>query len=157
MRKKIIAALWVLTGCFLLQSCKKDKAEDKPATPPPATSKWQVNSSGYTATSTIWVSKDVSMGVPGLMAKDAASKAQIVVGFKTKPTTSGQYPVFVGNYANDLQSTQAGIEIFDGVGTWYHANKGTVSVTVTNGKLKIDLSNVSDYQNTKLTGSLVEQ
>lgn len=155
-----MVALSLLIVSGLMQNCKK-KDEDVFPKLETAVSKWTINGAEYTAASTKWLTKTTfpNTGTDNLVASrtgELGAGGYVAVSFTTKPTVSGQYSVFIGNNA-DLPANKVAIEVWDGASTWYHANSGTVTVTVTNGKLKIDYSNVTDFQNTKLTGNLIEQ
>ena len=144
-----------------LSACKKNDEVKV------AVSKWTIGNSSmsdktYTSTSAKWITpSQSSYKLYEFKAKEKESQAYISFVFKTKPTTSGLHPIFIGNWSNDLTSSQVGVELFNGTDIWYHAHPGgIVDVTIEKGKTTITFSKIRAYKDAvnfvNVEGKLVE-
>lgn len=154
-KKHFLFTSFVTLSILLIASCKKSGA--------PAVSHWTINNQSYTATSTGFLSTTAHP----LVAYDTTSnpRAQLQVLFGRTPTANGTFTV-VNPFAATMDSVQCAIGFLTGSGSSLAISSistggGTVTVTMSNGKVIATFNNVSMSTGpssfTTLSGTLIQQ
>jgi hypothetical protein len=152
--KYLLFASSALLAILLIVSCKKSNA--------PAVSRWTINNQSYTATSTGFITGTTHP----LIAYDTASnpQAQLQIMFGHTPASNGTYTV-VSPFSTTIDSVQCAIGFLTGQTSSPTISAisqgGTVSVTISNGKVIATFNHVSmetaSSNFTTLTGTLIQQ
>ena len=154
---KILVAFILIISLCILNGCKKstnNSSESK--------SQWTILGHTYIADSTYFDNTNIDLAAAD-SAQDVAS-----VSFNVKPSKSGKYTVvnaFNVGSPQDLDSSQCAVNVDFATPIFYYSTgtTGTVSVTISAGKLNIVFTDVSlknafnDSDSTYASGSLHEQ